>query len=78
MGQTKRIRAEESKMKRKEIDEFLKAVLACDIKELYSLLVSASWCLRDLFNSTKKEEYLEKSEKLKEIYTKLYPYVFDL
>ena len=78
MEHTKRIRAEESKKRREEIEGFLKDVLSCDIKELYSLLVSASWCLRDLFNSTKKEEYLEKSERLKEIYTKLYPYVFDL
>ena len=63
--------------KREEVEAFLKHVMGCDIQELYSLLLVASWSLRDRYETLKQEKYLKKSERLKELYIKLYPYVFD-
>lgn len=58
-----------------EKQEFLKYLIGCDIRELYSLLVSASCCLNDAYNARKEEKFLIRSKRLKELYTKLYEHV---
>ena len=61
-----------------EVESFFKNVVDCDTRELYSILLDASWCFREFYLTTKQEKYLKKSERLEKIYTRLYQYVFDL